>query len=74
MIAQNSISCLVESAVRECVFRSHAELDQPLGRQQRRGLVAPDRDASADRPRAERLPVIEPVFVLGMNAARRRIP
>ena len=43
------------------------EIDQPLGRHQRRGLVAPHRMRARIALDAERLALVEAVFVLGMK-------
>ena len=43
------------------------ELDQPLRRHQRRGLVAPDRMRARIALDAQRLALVEAVFVLGMK-------
>ena len=43
------------------------EIDQPLRRHQRRGLVAPDRMRARVALDAERLALVEAVFVLGVE-------
>ena len=43
------------------------EIDQPLGRHQRRGLVAPHRMRARVALDAERLALVEAIFVLGMK-------
>ncbi len=43
------------------------QIDQPLGRHQRRGLVAPHRMRARVAFDAERLALVEAIFVLGME-------
>ncbi len=51
----------------DALSRLAREIDQPLGRHQRRGLVAPHRMRARIALDAERLALVEAVFILGME-------